>query len=226
MRRSPTKAAGALLLPVPGAACPPSGFTYLARVPCARPPRFKQTAWSAATIMNARDNDLAQPAAADETAVTGPVSPPRRDPVEDADPSFTRKRQRLDSGSNSIRALSTDTEPSVKPAASPREQQVQMTIRSHLPSSPVSAPVEQGHDANTLPGDPQNISPILIASTDDESGSPPIMVIEEDEEPIPGVSVQIDAEDFFQQFPCNAARDYHKTVQELPQYIHGCMSSV
>jgi ubiquitin carboxyl-terminal hydrolase 34 len=174
--------------------------------------------------MNVRDNDLAQPAAADETAITEPASPPRRDPVEDADPSFTRKRPRLDSGSNSIRALSTDTESSAKTTASPREQQVEMTIRSHPPSSPVSAPVEQGHDANALPGEPQNISPIVIANTDDMSGSPPVVLIEDDEESIPGVSLQVDPEDYFQQFPSNTPGDYYKGVHDLPQYFSGCMS--
>jgi ubiquitin carboxyl-terminal hydrolase 34 len=176
--------------------------------------------------MNVRDNDLAQPAAADETAITDPASPPRRDPVEDADPSFTRKRPRLDSGSNSIRALSTDTDSPAKTTASPREQQVEMTIRSHPPSSPVSAPVEQGHDANALPGDPQNISPILIANTDDDmSESPPVTLIEEDEEPSPGVSLQVDPEDHFRMFPSNTPGDYYKGVHDIPQYFSACMSA-
>jgi ubiquitin carboxyl-terminal hydrolase 34 len=172
-------------------------------------------------MVNARDHNLAQPATADETAITSPASPPRRDPVEDADPSFTRKRPRLDSGSNSIRALSTDTESSARTASSPREQQVEMTIRSHPPSSPVPAAAEQGHNANGLPADLQNISPILMASTEDDSGSPPIMVIEEDDEPAMAFSIPIDAEDHFRQFPYAHLGNYVQVTRDLPQYIQG-----
>ena len=47
---------------------------------------------------------------APDTAIASLSPPaPARDPVEDADASFTRKRPRLDSGSNSLRALSHDT---------------------------------------------------------------------------------------------------------------------
>ncbi|KAF1917381.1 hypothetical protein BDU57DRAFT_537068 [Ampelomyces quisqualis] len=176
--------------------------------------------------MNARDDDyLAHPVAADDTAITatGPTSPPRRDPVEDADPSFTRKRPRLGSGSNSIRALSADTESSATPAASPREPQVEMTIRAHPPSSPVPVPVPAAaarrHDANGLSADPQTISPILIATAEDESGSPPVMLIEEDDAPGLDDSVQIDADDHFQQFPWVLRGDYMSTVRELPKFI-------
>jgi ubiquitin carboxyl-terminal hydrolase 34 len=170
--------------------------------------------------MDVREDDVTQFAAADETAIT--TSPPRRDPVGDADPSFTRKRPRLDSGSNSVRALSTDTESSARTAASPREQQVEMTIRPHPPSSPVYAPVAQGHTANAMPEDPQTISPILIASTERESESPPIMLIGEEEESAAAFALQVDAEDHFHQFPCAYAGNYSKAVHDIPQYIQGC----
>jgi ubiquitin carboxyl-terminal hydrolase 34 len=173
--------------------------------------------------MNAREHDLAQPAAADVPAITAPATPPRRDLVEDADPSFTRKRPRLDSGSNSIRALSADPEFSARTAFSPREQQVEMTIRSHPPSSPVPAADEQGHNANGLPEDIQNLSPLLIASTEDDSDSPPVMVIEEDDGAALGFSVQIDAEDYFRQFPYAHLGNYVQVTHDLPQYIQGSM---
>lgn len=172
--------------------------------------------------MNARDHDLAQSVAADEPAINVPASPPRRDPVEDADPSFTRKRPRLGSGSNSLRALSVDTESPAHTTATPREQQVEMTIRSHPPSSPVHGETEQGHNANGSLGDPQDPSPVLVASTEDDLPSPPVMAIEDDEEVGPAFSVQPDAEDLFRRFPFPNMGDYADVVQELPKFITGC----
>jgi ubiquitin carboxyl-terminal hydrolase 34 len=176
--------------------------------------------------MTAQDHHLAHSAAADDSpsTTTAPASPPRRDPVEDADPSFTRKRPRLDSGSNSIRALSADTEPLARTTASPREQQVEMTIRSHPPSSPVSAAVEQGHHADAMSDDTQNISPIHIPTTEDEPGSPEVVLIHDDDEPAPApaFSVQMDATHHFQRFPWSAAGDYSQVVRELPKYFQGC----
>jgi ubiquitin carboxyl-terminal hydrolase 34 len=220
--RTPTEAAGALL-PVLRELLANTPASPACTRPRARPPRVEQTSHSVTAIMNAREDNVAQSAAADATAIT--ASPPRRDPVEDADPSFTRKRPRLDCGSNSVRALSTDTESSARTAGSPREQQVEMTIRSHPPSSPVSAPIDPGHIANAMSKHPQNISPILIVSTDDESGSPPVMLIEEDEESAVGFTVQIDAGDHFQHFPWSTAGNYAQVVHDLPQYIQGCTLS-
>ncbi|KAH7065802.1 hypothetical protein BKA63DRAFT_165338 [Paraphoma chrysanthemicola] len=172
--------------------------------------------------MHARDHDLAQPVAADEPASNVPASPPRRDPVEDADPSFTRKRPRLGSGSNSIRALSVDTESPAHTAASPREQQVEMTIRSHPPSSPVHGDTEHGNDADERLEDPQHLSPVLVAATEDDLSSPPVMAIVDDEDEIaPPFTVQPDAEDLFYRFPFPSLGDYTQVVQELPKYISG-----
>jgi ubiquitin carboxyl-terminal hydrolase 34 len=153
-------------------------------------------------------------------AVTGPTSPPRRDPVEDADPSLTRKRPRLDSGSNSVRALSTDPDYSARTPPSPREQQVEMTIRPHPPSSPVTA-AHEGHTADGFSEDLQNLSPILIASTEDEPDSPPVMLIEEDDNAPIGFSVQTDAEDYFRAFPYANLGNYMQVTRDLPQYIQG-----
>jgi ubiquitin carboxyl-terminal hydrolase 34 len=187
--------------------------------------------------MSARDYDLAQPVAADEQApaparaaspaLIVPASPPPRNPVEDADASFTRKRPRLDSGSNSIRAMSADTTSSARDAAaSPTEQQVEMTIRVHPSSSPATAQVESGHDANDFLEDPQlaqHRSPILIASTEDDRDSPPVMLIDDDDEEV-AFSVHLDAEDYFHRFPYPTLGNYSHAVREIPQYIQGCMS--
>jgi ubiquitin carboxyl-terminal hydrolase 34 len=176
-----------------------------------------------ALTMNVREHDLAQPAAADVPAITGPATPPRRDFVEDADSSFTRKRPRLDTGSNSMRAHSSDPPPSAKAPPSPREQRVEMTIRSHPPSSPVTAAHEQGHTANDFSADldMQNLSPILIATTEDESGSPPVMLIDEDGDAPASFPVQTDAEAYFQAFPYGHLGNYLQVTRDLPQYIHG-----
>lgn len=115
-------------------------------------------------MMNVRDQDIAQAAAAANDDTDTAIAIPARDPVEDADASFTRKRPRLDSGNNSVRALSQDTEASDTTAASPRDQpEVEMTIRPHPPSSP-AAP-SGGHHADGFSENPQDISPILIPTT-------------------------------------------------------------
>ncbi|KAJ4363592.1 hypothetical protein N0V83_009888 [Neocucurbitaria cava] len=172
--------------------------------------------------MSSRDHDLAQPLAADEPAITVPASPPRRDPVEDADASFTRKRPRLDSGSNSLRAMSAEPHtPENDAPASQHEKLVEMTIRSHPPSSPMRA--EEGEDATAegLPEDSlatPNQSPIVIPSSEEDAGSPPVMVIDDDEEPV-GFTVQLDAEDHFSQFPFTRLGNYNHMVQELTKHV-------
>lgn len=178
--------------------------------------------------MVARDRDIAHVASVDDvdTATTAAVSesPPRRDPEEDADASFTRKRPRLDGGENSVRALSHDMDASDTTAASPRDQQVEMTIRPHPHSSPISAAVPDDQSANGNFEPPQDTSPILIATTEDDLGSPPVVVIEDDDdddESADGISVQVDAEDYFWRFPC-AGDDYAKAVRELPRYFNDC----
>ncbi|KAH7408597.1 hypothetical protein DE146DRAFT_383024 [Phaeosphaeria sp. MPI-PUGE-AT-0046c] len=172
--------------------------------------------------MTAQDHALAHLAAADETAitVTGPASPPRRDPVEDANPSFTRKRPRLDSGSNSIRPLSAEPDSSADTVTSPREPQVEMTIRSHPPSSPVPAAVEQGQQANGTPETPQNTSPVIMASTEDDAGSPSVELVEsEDDESVAEHAIHMDPEDYFHQFPWSSTHHYTYVVRDLPKYF-------
>ncbi|CAO2651506.1 Nn.00g040760.m01.CDS01 [Neocucurbitaria sp. VM-36] len=171
--------------------------------------------------MSSRDHDLVQSVAADEPAITVPASPPRRDPVEDADASFTRKRPRLDSGSNSLRAMSAEPHTPEKTATSSHEKLVEMTIRSHPPSSPVHA---EGEDSNTnglpedtLPSQPE--SPIVIASSEEDAGSPPVMVIDDDDEPV-GFTVQVDADDHFCQFPFTRLGNYNNMARELTQHVN------
>lgn len=173
--------------------------------------------------MTAQDDSLAHPAAADDhtaITVTGPASPPRRDEIEDANPSFTRKRPRLDSGSNSVRALSAEPDSSAGTAISPREAPKEMTIRSHPPSSPVPAATEPGQRVDSTPETPQNISPVIMASTEDDAGSPPVVLVEsDDDDNVVDHDIQMDAEDYFHRFPWAIQQHYSYVVHDLPKYI-------
>lgn len=177
--------------------------------------------------MSEQDLDLVPSDAADEQAISVPASPPRRDPVEDADASFTRKRPRLDSGRDSLRAMSTDPDPN-SPAhilPPPHDKQVEMTIRPHPPSSPVPAGDDQDSSGDTLPEDSapsQRQSPIVILSSEDELGSPPVMIVEDDEPE--DFAVQLDAEDYFRRFPCARLANYAARVRDLSHHISSSMS--
>jgi ubiquitin carboxyl-terminal hydrolase 34 len=165
---------------------------------------------------------------ADEPAISVPASPPRRDPIEDADASFTRKRPRLHSGSNSLRAMSPRPKTPENTAAPLTDKQLEMTIRSHPPSSPVHAEDEDQPNANDfLDGAASDADqePILIASSEDESGSPPIMIIDDDDDDdddeAVGYTVQMDAADHFRRFPYSNLGSYSKVVCDLGVHIGG-----
>ncbi|RMZ67789.1 DFFRY protein [Pyrenophora seminiperda CCB06] len=173
--------------------------------------------------MTAQDNHLAQSLAADEPANTAPASPPRRDPIEDADASFTRKRPRLHSGSNSLPTMGTDTGPQTpaNTTASPAEKLVEMTIRSHPPSSPVPAGDEAANDVldNAFPDSEQSL--ILITSSEDEPGSPPVMIIDDDDDDEPvGFAVQIDPANHFREFPYSHIGSHTTVVHDLAQHVY------
>ena len=176
--------------------------------------------------MTAPDKGIVQFVTADEPAITASASPPRRDPIEDADASYTRKRPRLHSGSNSLCAMPSDPQTPANTTASPSEKQVEMTIRSHPPSSPVRAGDDDHGNASDFPEGPSPTSgqsPILITSSEDERGSPPIMVIDDDYEAI-GFSVQMDAEDYFRRFPYSQHGTYSTVIRDLTQHIQGSKS--
>ncbi|USP77841.1 uncharacterized protein yc1106_05115 [Curvularia clavata] len=182
--------------------------------------------------MSLQDNDLVQSVAAHEPATTLPTTPPRRDPIEDADASFTRKRPRLHSGRNSQCAMSTQPRTPRNGAPSPPDNQLEMTIRSHPPSSP--ARPEHDDHINSLPESPSPApaqSPILIASSDDEAASPPVMAIDDDDdndndnddpdESI-GPTVHMDPDEHFRRFPyvpVAATYNYGAVVRDLAQHV-------
>lgn len=179
--------------------------------------------------MTAPDIDIVQSVAADEPAITASASPPRRDPIEDADASYTRKRPRLHSGSNSLCAMPSEPQTPANTAASPSEKQVEMTIRSHPPLSPKRGGDEDHGNANDFLEDPSPTpghSPILITSSEDERGSPPIMIIDDDDDEAVGFSVQVDAEDYFRQFPYSQHGSYSTVVRDLTQHMQRSTSSL
>jgi ubiquitin carboxyl-terminal hydrolase 34 len=178
--------------------------------------------------MTAPDKDIVQSVAADKPTTPASASPPRRDPIEDADASFTRKRPRLHSGSNSLCAMPTDPQTPTNTAVSPSEKQLEMTIRSHPPSSPVHGGDEDHATPDDFLEDPSPTpgrSPILITSSEDERGSPPIMIIDDEDETV-GFSVQMDAEDYFRRFPYANHGSYSTVVRDLAHHVQGSKSCV
>ncbi|KAF1833521.1 hypothetical protein BDW02DRAFT_377979 [Decorospora gaudefroyi] len=149
-----------------------------------------------------------------------PASPPRRDSIEDGDASFTRKRPRLHSGSNSLRAMSPEPKTPENAAALPPETPVEMTIRSHPPSSPVPAGDDAHGNANDTLEHPQDQSPVLVADSEDEAGSPPVMVIDDDDDDdVVGYAVRMDADDYFRRFPYAQMSSYSTVVRDLMLHV-------
>ena len=174
----------------------------------------------------------------DHAAITSaiPVSPPRRDSMEDADPSLTRKRPRLDSGSNDNRAMSTDPVSAAADTAiaPPVEQAVEMTIRSQPPSS--SQPIDGADDLDTVSAPTMSArdspAPTLDSAENDLTvdlenatvHSPPVLAIDDEEEDAMGDYIQVDLnpEDYYRRFPFATGGDYMGAVRSIINHFHGC----
>jgi ubiquitin carboxyl-terminal hydrolase 34 len=188
--------------------------------------------------MSQRDHGLMEPVTAAE-AFSVPVSPPPRDSMEDADPSLTRKRPRLDSGSKDTLAMPTDSAPLNTTAAPPREQQVEMTIRSQPPTSsqaldgvddtehvPVAAaPADEDIDLEAAAFS-TDIAPAL--GDDDPADSPPVIAIDDDDSDnmigfaVPSAAqLDYDAEVYFQRFPFTQHGNYLQAVHSIAQHFQG-----
>ncbi|KAH9867833.1 hypothetical protein IAQ61_007137 [Plenodomus lingam] len=189
--------------------------------------------------MTSPGHDVRLPAAADasSSAIHLPASPPRRDPVEDADASFTRKRPRLDCGNTALwpKSSSSPASPATSTIAAPHEQLVEMTLRPHPPSSSPSpspspsppSPVITTADERQSDPEPAEDSPaplqqhsaIAMPGADAASVSPPVDIIvddeDEDEDDNMAFAVHIDAEDHFRQFPFNTRGNGWLMVREL-----------
>ncbi|KAF2751198.1 hypothetical protein M011DRAFT_104796 [Sporormia fimetaria CBS 119925] len=159
--------------------------------------------------------------------------------LEDSDPSFTRKRQRLDSGEPCAVPTRTPTpaaspqhkpaaaSPALSPSPTTTGPQADMTIRSQQPSS------EQPQIGARLPRDdvPQDDSSATLSDAasppmldlddgepvfvdqDDPSGSPPVVSIEDDEEDDDG-----DGQQFLQPV---VDRSVERHYLDLPFAVNG-----
>ncbi|KAJ4298108.1 hypothetical protein N0V90_006007 [Kalmusia sp. IMI 367209] len=186
--------------------------------------------------MSQRDHELMEAATADITiSVPASPPPPPRDSMEDADPSLTRKRPRLDSGSVDNSAMHADLDSSVDSTAPP-EQLVEMTIRSQPPSSshvqdspgstgdthPFAAPDEAIHIPATTLED-------SAGAGDTSADSPPVIAIDDDDEADAmveyavnaSVDVEYDADAYFAMFPFAPNGNYMHAVHEFAQYLQG-----
>jgi ubiquitin carboxyl-terminal hydrolase 34 len=175
--------------------------------------------------MSAQDHVLKQLPAADEQASTSPPpspslspSPPRRDPVQDADPRFARKRPRLDSDSNSLHTMSASSVSPAGATTSPPPELVEMTIHSHPPSSPA---LTAGGDVSSVDGthdDPMpdsDDSPIIMFTTDTEPATPPVIIIDDDDDD----ADPAEAERYFYHFPDAQDGDYFHAIRRLTDHV-------
>lgn len=198
------------------------------------------------------DHDLMESVTADQ-APSVPASPPPRDSMEDADPSLTRKRPRLDNGE--ALAMPADSASTNDPIAHPSEQQVEMTIRSQPPaSSHTMDGAGSTNDASTsaaIPNDEiqETESDATIAGPEDgaadaedaSADSPPVIALDDDEdddeeidtgetmaghEAPSALHFEYDAETYFQQFPFAQHGNYMQAVHNIAQHFQGSMSKI
>lgn len=171
--------------------------------------------------MSAQYQNIEQFHAADEQAASTSPSPVRRDPVKDADDNFTRKRQRLDDGGAIMRAISTDPDSPSRANTSPHKEMIAMTIREHSPRSPSPAAEPEHRHTATEPSADQSPAPalaysvaLLDGSRDDSTSPPVIEIIDDEDDPSTSTTVQLSAEDLFRQFP------YHERYRSALQTLH------
>ncbi|KAJ4355807.1 uncharacterized protein N0V89_003828 [Didymosphaeria variabile] len=195
--------------------------------------------------MSQPDHELMESATVD-TAISVPASPPPRDSMEDADPSLTRKRPRLDSGGVESPAMHADTDAdahSAQPTTAPAEQQVEMTIRSQPPSSSHARDAAVSTDAahtSATPGEDMDASAAMDGISnrvdnadgtgDSSAGSPPIIAIDDDDDddadPMAGYAgatsfhVEYDVDTHLAMFPFAHDADYIHAAQEIARYFH------
>ena len=177
--------------------------------------------------MSAPGQDIEQSHAADEPTTSSSPSPSRRDPVEDADDSFTRKRPRLDGGGTNLRAMSIESDSPRKSITSPHKEMVAMTIREHPALSPSPAEDEE-HDhiptgtSTTDRASTPTTSPAMIDGAEDDLTSPPVIEIidDDDDEPSANFTVQLNAEDYFKQFPYQQRfRSTLEALREITKHV-------
>lgn len=172
--------------------------------------------------MSSPDHDILHAVATDEQAILFSASSPRRDPVADADDTLTRKRPRLDNGADGLRAMSSEPHTPENPSTTSPEKPLEMTIRSHPPSSPLAASAhESSKEGTPSPEQTETAraqSPIIIVGSDEEAGSPPIELVQEEDDS-DALAIQLDHVDHFHQFPYIRYGDYTQTVRDLAHHF-------
>ncbi|KAF2270231.1 hypothetical protein CC78DRAFT_574360 [Lojkania enalia] len=190
--------------------------------------------------MSQRDHELMESVAADAQAITAPASPLRRDSMEDADDSLTRKRPRLDNGSPNNFTMTAEPTSTSANSIQQREQRVEMTIRSQPPSSTNLAGSPDGA-AHLMASNSDEDVPVLVSTEDPLAGeeddapadSPPVVAVEDDAEAMSDyvgsgsgyvdVEIEYDEEDYFRQFPFTHAHhgSYVNALRTVVAHIQG-----
>ncbi|ORY15157.1 hypothetical protein BCR34DRAFT_623001 [Clohesyomyces aquaticus] len=194
--------------------------------------------------MSQPDHELMESVLADDAdqANTVPVSPPRRDSIEDADSTLTRKRPRLDSGSRETRSMSTDPTSATTSAPPPNaDQPVEMTIRSQPPSS--SAQSANGAPIDPAPGPAASapaangVDEYVLADDEAVADSPPVVAIDDDDEDQDAeqamddypavisdfVRIDVDEELYFRRFPFTDSHhgNYQAALRAVTAHFQG-----
>ena len=189
--------------------------------------------------MSQQDHDLMESVSADNqaTAVTSPTSPPRRDSMEDADSSLTRKRPRLDNGPLDNRAMSADPAPAPAENTTTSHPQ-EMTIRSQPPSSsqPTDEASEPNGAASIMPAAEEESTPPVESveelDVDVAADSPPVIAIDDDDaEAIDDIDldyihIEQDEEYHFRRFPFTVQLyqgNYAQAARQIAQHVSGGM---
>ena len=185
--------------------------------------------------MSQRDHELTASATADTPSSVPASPPPLRDSMEDADPSLTRKRPRLDSGPIDDSAMHMDDHDSTQHSPTPADQLVEMTIRSQPPSSHAPDPARTTatppptEDIQTL----AQTDPALGVMVDGTADSPPVIAIDDDDDDgrdtdamtgyaaAASFHVDFNADHHISSFPFMDHGDYLSAAQDIAKYFHG-----
>lgn len=190
--------------------------------------------------MSLPDHELMESAAVDTTISASVSPPPPRDSMEDADPSLTRKRPRLDSSGVEIPAMhvNASTQPDSAQHTTASAEQVEMTIRSQPPSSSHArnTATNTGHpDALEVPNEDISAYAAMDGASKDagdaSADSPPVIAIDDDEDAddadpmnpyaeAASFHVEYDPDAHLSMFPFANEGDYIQAAQEIARYFH------
>jgi ubiquitin carboxyl-terminal hydrolase 34 len=181
--------------------------------------------------------------------VAPPASPLRRDSMEDADSSLTRKRPRLDSGSGEVHGMAANRDAAAPDKTSTHKAsepvEVTINIRSQPPSTQPEAapPSEMANGSSTSPAAlSQASAPVVEQPSEDNPthaednpspDSPPVLAIDDDDDAV-GEAMDEYAEpqfihiateeevpeEYYQRFPFVEGRSHSETLRILANHLH------